>query len=414
MQNIKNLLPLVVLLFSYNFVAAQKSETLINKPPGYVVEIEAIDYAFKMPSEIKSGWVTFKFKNTGHEMHFGMLLKFNDSVSEEDFYSFSVDPNKETFQKYIKEPPVLVGGPGFHAGGQKSETTMYLEPGNYAMLCNTRTPDGIMHRKLGMRKYFKISEEMAEAKEPPADVQLDLKQHFINADGKLTAGRNTVAIEHIGGDTFDVHLVKLNDTSTISETLRFMETFQEPTQALFSGGAEQKSVERKTYVTIDFEPGQYAWVSHEYGAMGMLKKFTIPEDGSSVAFDRMVNRVFREVPIVTGQNSISIADSLKKGPIKLVHKNPSAEHNIGIGRLEEDKTFGDYMDYIEKVIESNRQNLPVEVENPRTGYKIYFDEREELKFHLRPGNYVLFCEHKNSEGEITPLDKEEIVSFKVY
>ncbi len=105
-----------------NYAQNQQDET--SKTSGYVVEIKVIDYAFQMPSEIKSGWVTFKFDNMGHEMHFAQIFKLPENVIEEGFLKFTANPGKEIFQKYIKGYPILIGGPRFHAPGQESEYTI--------------------------------------------------------------------------------------------------------------------------------------------------------------------------------------------------------------------------------------------------------------------------------------------------
>ncbi len=49
----------------------------------YVVDIIAADYAFGMPSEIPSGWITFRMENMGMEEHLGVINKYPDSLGYE-------------------------------------------------------------------------------------------------------------------------------------------------------------------------------------------------------------------------------------------------------------------------------------------------------------------------------------------
>ncbi|AVR44409.1 hypothetical protein C7S20_03570 [Christiangramia fulva] len=392
--------------FTINKLKAQT--THIEKPSPYMVNIKAIDYAFQMPNEIKSGWVTFKFENMGHEMHFAMMLKFKDGVTEEDFLKFSADPKKETFEKYIKEPPVAVGGPGFHAPGQESEYTINLEPGNYGIICNTRTKEGVPHRSLGMYKYFKVTKEDSGAERPVADLKLSLEPYVIKADGQLQKGRQTIEVTHAGGDSFDVHLAKLNDTSTIANTIEFFDHLREPSQTLFEGGAEQKEVDKKSYVTVDFEPGDYAFLSHEYSALGMYKKFSVPQNDQIALHDTPENR--REVEVKVMDNSIKVPNTLKAGPMKFILNDATNEdHEIAIGRLENDKDFEDYKEYIKEMTRSRNDKNP---ENPRTGYKIYFQETPEINLNLKPGTYVVFCDHVNPDDHYHISDGE-LASFEV-
>jgi len=41
------------------------------------------------------------------------------------------------------------------------------------------------------------------------------------------------------------------------------------------GGIEPMAAGRTGYVTVNFRPGNYAWVSEGYGNKGMVETFTI-------------------------------------------------------------------------------------------------------------------------------------------
>ena len=46
-----------------------------------VIEVDAMDFAFSMPDSIEGGWVTFRMRNTGQEVHNLSLRKLNESVT---------------------------------------------------------------------------------------------------------------------------------------------------------------------------------------------------------------------------------------------------------------------------------------------------------------------------------------------
>ncbi len=50
-----------------------------------VVEVVTADYAFRAPSEIPSGWITFRMKNEGREHHFLLLSRLPDGKTFEDY-----------------------------------------------------------------------------------------------------------------------------------------------------------------------------------------------------------------------------------------------------------------------------------------------------------------------------------------
>lgn len=398
----------------------EENEVTEESSPQYVVDVEAIDYAFKMQSEIKSGWVTFDFENRGHKMHFGMLLRFNKPIDKKDLDTYYKDRTDENFQKLVGEEGLtIVGGPGFHTRGQRSEMTIFLEPGDYLMSCNTQTVDGTPHYELGMEKFFKVREENSGADVPEADLELFLNKYFIEAQGELKSGRQTIAVDHAGGDSFDVHLVKLNDTSTIASSLKFMDILKSPSKAIFSGGAEQKMTESKSYITVDFVPGDYAWISHEYGAMGMIKKFQIPEDGNSRGFEKN-EEASKKVDVKLTEDNISIASTIDGGKTTFVLNDETGEeHSIRMLRMEKGKSIKDFLEFTKEQLQAMKdENSEFDKMNPTLGYYVSFTETDsaqykKLELNLNPGKYGLVCFHKNEDKDYDHLWDGEFTSFEV-
>ena len=383
----------------------------------YIVDIEAIDYAFKMQSEVKSGWVTFDFENRGHKMHFGMLLKFNKPIDKKDLDRYYEDRTDENFQKLMGEEGLtIVGGPGFHTQGQRSEMSIYLEPGDYLMSCGTETVDGTPHYELGMEKFFKVTGENSESKEPAADLEVFLTKYIIEAKGELREGKQTIAVNHAGGDLFDVHLVKLNDTSRIESAIKFMDKVQSPSKVIFETGVEQSKKGSVSYISLDLEPGNYAWVSHEYGAMGMVKEFSIPEGGVSEKFTQS-NRDPLHIDIELAGDNIRLPSVIEAGPatFTLKDKNSGEEHNLMMFRMEEGNTAEDFVKFSKeqkKALEEKNEDF--DMENPTSGDYVSFDESDgNLELNLDPGTYGIACLHQDDDGNFEHLFEGEIARLEV-
>lgn len=56
-----------------------------------------------------------------------------------------------------------------------------------------------------------------------------------------------------------------------------LEQFRAPAPGIALGGVEHLTAGETAYMTVDLEPGRYAWVSEGYGSRGMVQEFTIDE-----------------------------------------------------------------------------------------------------------------------------------------
>jgi hypothetical protein len=182
-------------------------------------------------------------------------------------------------------PPDSSGGLGLTSPGRTSQTTVYLEPGDYVMECYVRAPDpdgAKFHNELGMLRPLIVTEEPSGRGAPEADVHITLSNYEIAIEGELTAGEQTVAVE-VAEDPegligHDINLVRLETGARVEEIAAWMswvDALQPPAPAEFLGGAEQVSAGNTTYFTVALEPGRYAWISEGYGAQGMVREFTI-------------------------------------------------------------------------------------------------------------------------------------------
>lgn len=270
----------------------------------HVVNVIAEDYAFQAPEEISSGWSTFQLSNEGEETHFVFLTRlpegktfdhymeevgvhFNDAWYE--LRSGELSKEEASAQLAQKIPnwfysAVRMGGLGLIEAGATTQVTLQLDPGNYFMECYLKTEDGEFHVMEGMGRAFTVKDESTGAQPPKADFEMTLSNDGIEITDDITAGKSTIAVhfaEHPEvGPQHDVHLAKLDDQTEVSEIVEWMDWmsidgFNSPAPTVFAGGAQEMPEGYTAYLTVDLEPGRYAWISQLTAKHGLVKEFTV-------------------------------------------------------------------------------------------------------------------------------------------
>lgn len=245
----------------------------------YVVEYAALDFMFAGPSEIPSGWTTFRMPNQGEEHHVMLLIRLPEGISYAE-YNEARDQNAATGDTPDWwDDNVIMGGPAALAPGLIGQTTVQLDPGEYAMVCPVRTADGTSHSTLGMMRPLTVTKEDSGAPEPEADITLTLRGVEFEMDGVITEGRQTVRVRFVdqpGGKTHDVHVARLGPNQTVEGFASAMETLDlTGSDFYFIGGAEDMPEGYTAYFTADFEPGRYAFWCHYHSGDGMVQEFSV-------------------------------------------------------------------------------------------------------------------------------------------
>lgn len=242
----------------------------------YVVEILQVDYAYGIPAEIPSGWVTFRAPNQGAEHHVAVFLKLPQGVTRADWYAAMANPTEARSAEWWDKMEDA-GGTGAVAPGLTAETTIYMEPGLYGVLCGVIAPDGTSHWVHGMHATFEVTDEPSGAPEPTPDIRLILGENGFEQEGTVSTGTHTVAVYFADQPerTHDVHVARLEDGQTLEAVIELMERPIEPFPVSFVGGAEQGPEGRTDYFTVTFEPGRYAWVCHLHASAGMAQEFVV-------------------------------------------------------------------------------------------------------------------------------------------
>lgn len=271
--------------------------------PEHSVEIIAKDFTFDGPTEIQSGWHTFKFVNSGHAEHFFLLNLLPDSIDFKRYHEEVTQPfdrvydslkagiSKEEAGAMLGEKipgwyfagVKPMGGPGIVDAGMNAWVSMKLEPGTYVLECYIKE-EGVFHTTLGMIRPMEVTEDSTIMKEPEANYTMRLSNFEYNTEGDLKNGWNTVAVhfeEHpqyeLGND---VHLIEMADTTNLDSVIQWMnwmnlEGLESPAPAKFLGGAQEMPVGHTAYFRVKLEPGNYAWLAESAAAKGMVKEFSI-------------------------------------------------------------------------------------------------------------------------------------------
>ncbi len=273
--------------------------------PANLVEVTTTGMNFILPDTIASGWTSFRYTNKSSWEHFILIDKlpmvegkqknYDEFKEIAPVFAAAIDLiNKgnaeEGFAEFSNLPSwfpeiIFSGGVGIISPGETAQTTVHLEPGTYAIECYIKT-DGKFHP---MTKPLIVTNSTANEVAPTPTLKLSIsKESGIEMHENPVAGLQTIAIhftdqqphEHFLGH--DVHLVKLESTDDLEELDSWMDWstvsgLNTPAPVKFIGGTQEMPEGNTAYITVDLEPGNYAWVAEVPNpkSKNMLKTFSV-------------------------------------------------------------------------------------------------------------------------------------------
>ena len=294
-------------------VTAVEQEPVTAAPEAqpHVVEIRAVGKTFEGPSEIPSGWTTFKFVNASSMIHFAMIDVPPEGVTVQFFSDAVAQPfqeamdgmnagNEEAVNAAFARFPGWIGelgrngGPGFLSPGRVGQTTIYLEPGYYLLECYIKS-DGVFHTtspgggQLGMLMELTVTDTNNNAPEPAANATLAVRNSgFELVNGALEAGENTIRVDFVEQQALpsfvgnDVHLMRVESDESITEAdgwldWRTSNGLEDPSPVTFLGGINDMPAGSHGYFTVELEPGEYAFIAEIPGpqATGFVLPFSV-------------------------------------------------------------------------------------------------------------------------------------------
>lgn len=385
-----NLFKSITLIVTLSFPLAifAQADKATNSGDPYVVQVNAHDYRFEMPLTMKSGWVTFDFHNKGNEMHVAILGKRPDDVDVETF--------KQAINNLKNVPLEGYGGPGIHSPGQHSKTAINLPPGDYVLLCGTRTAAGHSHYRLGMMHYFEVLDEPSNAPEPEADVNMTLSMYDLATDAPLRPGTNTIRVKNNTGQHADVHLVSLNGEASLADARNYLEEIKEPAPPHFMGGIEQGDPDNIHYLTVELEEGSYGWISHEAAGYGIREEFVVSNDDKAKAID--FDEIDHELTLHFSEEGIEAPNDVPAGRTLFINKTADERpHAVKIFRMHEGFTAADARDHFVGSYENwqkGKLNIYEGLERNYDDYELnlpLYQFPDSMSVELSPGTYALVC-----------------------
>lgn len=376
LRKIIYLLILIVLSVSCNWNSSEKgnSEKAESDPESeitpqdssYIVDVTAVDYAFGMPTEIPSGWVTFRMKNMGQAEHNAIIHKYVDTLQYETLtklFSEALEgEGMQGFSKMFEGLDTDMGGPAILSPNHTGETTVFLEPGVYTLTCWMVAEDGEYHLQKGMNRPFIVTNEESGAEKPEGTVGITLSDLAIDIEDPIGAG------EHVFDVNFEashnVHLAKLGKDQKMEDLESWMNKVKTPSSFTFLGGAEQAPAGMSSTFKASLEPGRYALVTYGIADSGMREEIIVPEEGKAPAVENQP--VNAEKRLIVGKEQRVLPESLPIGRTPLIVQNPDGQdYQYFLSFMKDGYSTEDYLRYIngayvEETIDFMKEKPPYE------------------------------------------------------
>jgi len=262
---------------------AQESLAVVERP--FEVTFTATEYTFAGPETIPAGWIRIHLVNEGQELHHAQLLKLPDDKGMDDlFQAMQADPT---------HPPHWVsftGGPSAIIPGDGAAATVYLEPGQYLVICFLTDAEGVPHAAHGMAHPLTVTEAGgADTASPSADITMTLFDFNFALSGEITPGTHTFHVVNGGPQPHEVAVVQLAPGATAEAFLASVGPGAEgPPQGRPIGGLQVVDTGGEGYFSATFEAGSdYLLLcfhpDEESGAphfaLGMIQQFRVDEPG---------------------------------------------------------------------------------------------------------------------------------------
>lgn len=313
MKSISSVLLWGILIVSLLSCSKQKTTDKTPSTKPTLVEVSAIydaendRHLFQTDTDtIPKGWTTFRFNNRSPMIHF---LFFNhlpegktsdDLINEArpvfqwDSYPIMEGKTEEGMAKFAELPEwfndvVFRGGAGFVSPGKTTETTLFMEPGNYEMECYIRTADGTFHWSKGETRALHVTGDSTMAKPPQSPtIEVTTTDDGLEVDGDPNPGKHLVAVhfkeENPEFVAKDVHVALLNGNTKLEDIATWLDfnnsqglvsTADNPGPATFIGGTHEMPYGNTAYFTIDLDPGRYVWISEHPASKKTIQEFTV-------------------------------------------------------------------------------------------------------------------------------------------
>lgn len=256
------------------------------------LDIEMVEYGYRVEGELQPGLATVTSSNTGAEFHMAGFGKLRDGKTVDDVVKAAAaappgggegeeDPLAEVIEEEINSPGHLL-----QPGGSQSLSVDVFKEGEYVIMCFIPTEgDGAPHFTKGMVAGFTVAGEAAEGDEPEADITVTLPDEG-EPEGipeTLEAGTHTLALTATGEAGKDFVVAQMKEGTDVASFDTYFES------AFEAEGGPEKGVAAKApgkilASTFQIDPGKTVWMTVEIGAgeTVFLSTTNAPDDQEDV------------------------------------------------------------------------------------------------------------------------------------
>lgn len=241
------------------------------------IEIEMVDYGYKVEGTLETGVATITSKNTGEEWHMAGLGKLKEGKTVEQLVEAlksSGGPEgggeEDPTADFIDQENEL-GSPGhiLQPGRTQSLTVDVLDAGTYVMLCFLPTEgEGTPHFAKGMVGSFDVEEKRSTASEPHEDITVALPDDAepTGIPTEVKTGSHTFKVTSSGAKGKDFAIVQLNEGKAVEDFDRYFgaELFEK--EGGPAKGAAKLAPGTILGSTFEIGPGQTIWMTVDLSA----------------------------------------------------------------------------------------------------------------------------------------------------
>lgn len=266
---------LLLLLAACATPEPKPAATTAAEPP--TVTITATDFAFQVPDTVTAGLTRVRLMNAGQDLHHAYLVRLEPGHTVSELVGA---------MKGDVLPPWAssAGGPNTPAPGGEANATVELVPGDYAIICIIPSMEGVRHTAKGMAASFTVvPSEGNAAAAPAADATIRLVDYAFEAVPPLSSGRRTIRIENAASQDHEIVIMRLAPGKHPVDFLTWFAKPDGPPPVIPVGGISPVKAGGSNYVTVDLEPGQYAFYcfvpdakdGKEHVEHGMMTEVTV-------------------------------------------------------------------------------------------------------------------------------------------
>jgi hypothetical protein len=238
--------------------------------------ITATDYAYTgLPIHAPSGWMTLRLANRGGEQHMLGVLAVPNGYTPATFVDSLV-------RQHLPQTVKGWAGVDVVSPGDTAVISAYFAPGQYAVGCFVKSPDGTLHVAKGMAGSFDVVATADTGTAPASDAVATMSGNAIKLGGlPLDSGVRTVRVLSDGPNFRDFQVLKLLPGRSSQDALRWYANRATVVPAATAiGGVSGMYSGQKAAMTVNFTPGAYVMLFDIQDAQGhpgfAHHSFTIP------------------------------------------------------------------------------------------------------------------------------------------